>query len=110
MDMTTCLQDLAPTFRKICSKYSVTGMSIRTLHHDNIIYEEGFCFRNVEAKLRSVSDTVYSLGSTTKDLWEGFDVVEATINNHTTMIDQLGHRTGLERADAAMPYGFNLTY
>ncbi|KAK0103285.1 hypothetical protein ONS95_005319 [Cadophora gregata] len=46
-----------------------------------------------------------------KELWDDFHVKDPTITKHTTMIDLLGHRSGLERLRAAVlseeGFGYN---
>jgi CubicO group peptidase (beta-lactamase class C family) len=121
--LTANLEALAPTISELCKISGVAGVSIGVLHQGEVIFKRGFGYRDVEENLAPDADTIYYLGSMTKgftaeaiailvdegklswntpvkDLFREFQVNDSTITNYSTMIDLLGHRTGLERADA----------
>ena len=117
------LQNLAPAIQEICSVSGVAGVSIGVVHHGNPIYTDSFGYRDVENGIKADDETIYYLGSLTKgftaqaigilvdegklswttpvkDILPEFRPSDDVIYNQVTIVDLLGHRSGLERADA----------
>ena len=43
-----------------------TGVSVEVLHRNEVIYTQGFCYRDVEAKIPADEQTIYHIASLSK--------------------------------------------
>ena len=112
------LKALAPTIKEICKVSGCPGASIGVLHERQVIWTQGFGYRDIERKLEPDENTIYYLASLSKAFtaavagmlveqgkmeWSTpvleilptarhFDPV---IREQASMVDWMFHRTGL---------------
>ncbi|KAJ5367119.1 D-aminoacylase [Penicillium brevicompactum] len=117
------LQAAALAIPKICALSGTPGVSIGVLHHNQVIYTQGFGYRDVEAKLPPDEQTVYHIASLFKAVtsaafgilveekkidWDTpvetilpeFDPPNGTIREELNIADLLSHRGGLATQNA----------
>jgi len=117
-DLTKRLEALEPTIKKIMGIAGTAGLSIGVMHHDRIIYQGNFGFRDVEQKLPVTEETIFPSCSLTKamvcaaigilveekrvnwdtylkDILPDFQPRDYILRNATTVTDVLSHRTGM---------------
>ncbi|MFW9851733.1 MAG: serine hydrolase [Candidatus Thorarchaeota archaeon] len=99
-------------------KRAVPALGISIVFDDEIIYAKGFGFRDIKKKIKTTENTIFPIGSTTKSFtttaialliqdglleWNRpirefcseFRFKDPYVNEHVTIRDILGHRTGL---------------
>lgn len=115
-------QTLYPTIKEICRVSGTPGVSIGVLHR-NEVYTQAFGFRDVDAKLSPDENTIYYLASLSKaftasavaklveqkkiewttpirDVLDRFSHNNPIIQDQSTIVDWLSHRTGLAPKNA----------
>ena len=116
------LEKLHPTIEQICKKSSSPGIPLGVVYDGEIIHRANFGYRDVLARTKPDSDTIYSIGSMTKALtaaavgmlvedgllqWDtpfreilpDFGEGLAEIGGMITCVDLLSHRTGMASPD-----------
>ena len=112
-------------------EWEVPGCAVAIVRNGEVIYSEGFGFRDVKEKLPVTTQTLFAIGSSTKaftaaaagiladegkidwkkpikDFIPSFKLYDPYATDHATMQDLLCHRTGLARHDV-MWYGSSFT-
>lgn len=122
------LRDLIP---KMLKEWNVPGVAIAVIHHDSVVFIDGFGYRDVEHKLPVTANTLFAIGSATKAFttlllgtlvdegkldWDkpvvsylpAFKLKDSYATEHMTTRDLVTHVSGLPRHDA-MWYNSSLT-
>ncbi len=117
-DLPKRLESLGPTIEKLMMIAGTAGLSIGVMHHDKIVYQGNFGFRDVEKKLPVTDETIFPGCSLTKamvcatigmlveekrlewstllkDVLPDFQIEDEILRNATTVTDILSHRTGM---------------
>lgn len=117
-DLKARLNTLNPVINEICRVSGTAGASIGVLHDNEVVFAEGFGFRDVEAQLAPDQDTIYYLSSLSKaftsaatgilveqgkltwttpirDVLPNFKQKDRVVMEQSTLVDWLSHRTGL---------------
>ncbi|KUJ21343.1 beta-lactamase/transpeptidase-like protein [Mollisia scopiformis] len=111
---------LGSTIKDICASSGTPGLSLGVLHHSAVLFRENYGYRDVEARQKPDSDTIYGTASLTKAFTSsllGIFVDEGKIAwdtplhdvlpdflrndeiNSATIVDVLGQRTGLAKGN-----------
>jgi CubicO group peptidase (beta-lactamase class C family) len=111
---------LGSTIKDICASSGTPGLSLGVLHHSAVLFRENYGYRDVEARKKPDSDTIYGTASLTKAFTSsllGIFVDEGRIAwdtplhdvlpnfrrnddiNSATMIDILGQCTGFAKGN-----------
>ncbi len=100
------------------SKWNAPGIAIGIVKDGKVIYKKGYGYRDIQAKERVTSSTLFSIASSTKSFtstgigllvdegklsWDKpvnsylpiFQLSDTLASNNSTLIDILSHRTGL---------------
>lgn len=117
------LQVASLAIPRICALSGTPGVSVGVLHHNEVIYTEGFGYRDVEAKLPPDEHTIYHIASLTKAVtsaafgilveekkidWStpisavlpGFYHPDRVIREELNIVDLLSHRAGVSTQNA----------
>lgn len=118
------LDGLEDEVNSLMKAYQTVGMSISVIENGEILYANGFGYRNLEEKLPVTPHTIFPIGSVTKPLtsslvgvYVGQSKLKVTdkprkfipylrfstdeMNNLITIEDLLAHRSGIGSVDAA---------
>ncbi|WP_293105609.1 serine hydrolase [Moorena sp. SIOASIH] len=117
------MEGLSDFINERMEEWKVPGLAIAIVHDSQIIFCEGFGFRDVEKGLKVTSKTIFGIGSCTKAFttmamgilaergkldWDKpvrhylptFKLYDAYASEHMTLRDLVTHRSGLPRHDA----------
>lgn len=123
------LKGIDSLLNKVLKDQRVAGFSVAVVEGDQIIYNKGFGYRDVENKKPVTSNTLFAIGSSTKAFTAGLLGIlqkegklsldgnavsylpqlrffNENMNNQITVRDLMTHRTGLSRYDLSW-YIFN---
>ena len=125
------LEQLRKFIREVRSQWQVPGLAVGIVRGGEVIFAEGFGYRNNEEKLLVTENTLFGIGSATKAftaLWAGmlleegkldldrpiaefipgFSLKDDPLSAYITIRDLLTHRAGLPRYDFALIYNSEL--
>jgi CubicO group peptidase (beta-lactamase class C family) len=108
---------------KIIDAWNAPGMAVAIVEHGEVLFQQGFGYRNMEKKLPVTSSTLFAIASCSKAFtttglsmlvddglldWDapvinylpGFRMSDPYINQHITVRDLVTHRSGLPRHDS----------
>ena len=121
------LSDLDKKVEQLMNKYQCVGLSLAIVVEDSMIYAKGYGFRDLQNKLPVTSNTLFGIGSVTKQFTAGLigiyedrkmlsvydrpakyleKLIFSTdeMNTIVTVEDLLAHRSGLGNLDGAMVF------
>jgi CubicO group peptidase (beta-lactamase class C family) len=121
------LQDVDQRMKKIMTDWNVPGCAVGIVKGGKLVYAKGFGYRDVEKGLPVTPDTLFAIGSNTKQFtatavgmlvdegkleWDKpiksrvpvIQFFNDQLNNSVTLRDMLAHRTGLNSPDAIWFY------
>ncbi|KAA3641384.1 MAG: serine hydrolase [Proteobacteria bacterium] len=116
------LEDFDAYMAKILADWNEPGAGVAIIHKDKLVYVKGFGYRDYGNKLPVTKNTLFQIASNTKlftAVAAGMLVEEGVfkwdepiknavpelefynddLNNHVTLRDMLGHKTGISRHD-----------
>jgi CubicO group peptidase (beta-lactamase class C family) len=118
----SALQGIDKVAGQAIEDFNVPGLGIAIVAGGEVVYAQGFGYRNVEKKLPMTGDSLFAIGSTTKAMtntllgmlvddgkldWDtpvrvylpGFRLSDPLITERITPRDMVTHRSGLPRHD-----------
>lgn len=118
----SALEGLDDVVVQALADFNVPGLVLAVVTDDQVVYADGFGYRDMENKLPMDADTLFAIGSTTKAMtttvlamqaeedlldWDepvirhlpGFDLEDSALAGRVTPRDLVTHRTGMPRHD-----------
>lgn len=117
------LADYRPFVEKMIADWKVPGLALAVVKGGEVVYAQGFGYRDVESKSPVTADTLFAIGSSSKafttfvlgtlvdegklawdkpvrDYLPGFEMYDSRTSQTITPRDLVTHRSGLPRHDA----------
>jgi CubicO group peptidase (beta-lactamase class C family) len=121
-EFTQRLARLERLIEKERQRLQIPGLAVVIVHHDQVVFQKGFGFRDIEAQLPVTSDSLFGIGSCTKaftglvavmsadagklslddspkKFLPYFQLADPKADAQVTLLDMLTHRTGLKTLD-----------
>ncbi|MCL6455147.1 MAG: serine hydrolase [Alicyclobacillus sp.] len=118
----TALSGFTAFARQVLADWNVAGAAVAVVQGDQVVYAEGFGYRDVEAQREVTPETVFAIGSASKAFtslsvalmvdegkldWDapvrrylpGFELKDPVASQYLSLRDMLTHRSGLPRHD-----------